>query len=401
MWVWLPGATGPVTAGLVWLDGSQVWFRYGRSYLERADAIPLFPPELPLSEGPIAPLDGLSIAGCINDAGPDAWGQRVILHRRLGARSRETDTTALNPITYLLESGSDRIGGLDFQEHPDEYVPRNEPASRDQLIEGAKLVEQGAELPEALADAFQHGSSIGGARPKVLVRDGDRTLIAKLQSSRDPFAIVKAEGAAMELAHRVGLDVARVEVTRAMDIDVLLVERFDRTNAGERRLMVSALTMLQLDEMAARYATYVDLADQIRASFREPSVTLRELFSRIAFNIHVGNTDDHARNHAALWDGTSLTLTPAYDIQPCTRTGRIAEQAMAYDRDGTRWSRTEPLIAAAEHYLLDAREARAIVDHQRSVIEDEWDQAAEVAQLTRTERSFLWRRQILNPFIDE
>ena len=401
VWAWLPGATDPVTAGIVWLQGSTVWFRYGSSYLARDDAIPLYAPELPLVPDPIAPLDGLSIAGCINDAGPDAWGQRVILHRRLGAGVGSADTTDLNPITYLLESGTDRIGGLDFQERPDQYVPRHEPASLDQLIEGAKAVERGVELPEAIGCAFQHASSIGGARPKVLLRDGERTLIAKLQSSGDQFPVVKAEGVAMELARRVGLNVASVDVTRVAGLDVLLVERFDRPTPNERRIVISALTMLQLDELAGRYATYVELADLIRAAFSVPRATLRELFARIAFNIHVGNTDDHARNHAAFWDGTELTLTPAYDIQPCNRTGRTAEQAMAYDRVGNRWSRTSLLVSAAEHYLLDPQEAQHIVDSQRAVIEGEWDEAADVARLTPVERAFLWRRQILNPYIDE
>ncbi|MEO7786435.1 MAG: HipA domain-containing protein, partial [Sphingomicrobium sp.] len=74
--------------------------------------------------------------------------------------------------------------------------------------------------------------------------------------------------------------------------------------------------MLGLDEMQARYASYADLAEIIRFRFTEPTATLRELFARMTLNILVGNVDDHARNHAAFWDGTQLTLTPAYDICP-------------------------------------------------------------------------------------
>lgn len=401
VWVWLPGATEPVVASRVWMQGTAAWFRYGSSYLDRPDAIPLYTPELPLGREPIAPLDGLSIAGCLNDAGPDAWGQRVILHRRIGRGSDKADTADLNPITYFLESGTDRIGGLDFQASPTEHVPRQEPATLEELVDGARRVEAGVPLPEPIADAFQHGSSIGGARPKVLLDQGGRKLIAKLQSSRDPFAIVKAEGVAMELARRCGLNVPAVQMTEVMDLDVLLVERFDRPAPDQRRLMVSALTMLQLDEIAARYATYVDLADVIRASFTEPEATLRELFARISFNILIGNTDDHARNHSAFWDGERLALTPTYDIQPQNRTGQTAEQAMAYDRNGSRWSRVAPLVAAAHEYLLAPGEAKEIVDRQRATIEDEWDEAAYAMRLTAVDRSYLWRRQILNPFIDE
>src|SRR3546814_10321073 len=86
--------------------------------------------------------------------------------------------------------------------------------------------------------------------------------------------------------------------------------------------------MLGLDEMMARYASYQDLAEIVRHRFTDPSATLRELFARIVFNILCGNTDDHARNHAAFWDGATLTLTPAYDICPPGRTGQEATQAM-------------------------------------------------------------------------
>ncbi len=92
--------------------------------------------------------------------------------------------------------------------------------------------------------------------------------------------------------------------------------------------MVSALTLFGLDEMMARYASYETLAEIIRHRFVEPKDTLRELFSRLVFNILCGNNDDHARNHAAFWKGDSLTLTPAYDICPQARTGNEASQAM-------------------------------------------------------------------------
>lgn len=84
---------------------------------------------------------------------------------------------------------------------------------------------------------------------------------------------------------------------------------------------MSALTILGLDEMIGRYASYHELAVKVRERFSEPAATLRELFSGIMFNILVGNTDDHARNHAAYYDPDTelLTLTPAYDICPVAR----------------------------------------------------------------------------------
>ena len=203
----------------------------------------------------------------------------------------------------------------------------------------------------------------------------------------------------MELARRVGLNVAATEVVESLGHDVLLIERFDRTGVtNERRMMVSALTILELDEMMARYATYPALADVIRERFTKPKETLHELFSRIVFNILVGNTDDHARNHAAFWDGSSLSLTPAYDICPQTRSGGEAVQAMAIARDGFRFSQVIGCVNAASTYLLTTAEARAIIDHQLAVIAAQWSDAADVARLSEAERSYLWQRQILNPF---
>ena len=400
VWVWLPGASDPVVAGRLEVSGGVVSFNYGRSYLARADAVALYEPELPLRAGRIDPPAGMSIASCLRDAGPDAWGQRVILARRSGGHlDAHADTGSLGQLTYLLESGSDRVGALDFQASATEYTPRLETAALADMQDAAAALERGETLPEPVADALLRGTSIGGARPKVLLRDGTRSLIAKLSSATDTYPVVKAEAVGMELARRVGLDAAGTSVLRSAGRDVLLVDRFDRDPAGRRRMLVSALTLFGLDEMSARYGTYPDLADIIRARFTDPAVTLRELFARIVFNVCIGNIDDHARNHAAFWDGRQLTLTPAYDLCPQPRSGEQAAQAMAIGRDGARASQLRVCLDAAADYQLDAAQARDIIDGQLHVIQDEWADAADAAQLTALERQQLWHRQILNPFI--
>ncbi len=399
VWAWLPGAAHPVTAGRLDTRGDIVYFTYGRSYLDRPDAIPLYAPELPLRRGPISPLAGLTAAGCIRDAGPDAWGQRVILAEHAGRLTADSDTGDLSLLTYLLESGSDRIGALDFQASPTTYQARATDATLEELVTAAELLEAGQQLPPALAAALLHGTSIGGARPKALLNDGSRRLIAKLSSLTDHYPVVKAEAVAMGLARRVGLDVPETELIEVLGRDVLLIDRFDRPDGGRhRRMVVSALTILNLDVMMGRYATYYDLADAIRHRFTEPRRALRELFSRIVFNICVSNTDDHARNHAAFWDGENLTLTPAYDICPQPRSGGEATQAMAIRRDGYRYSQLAGCLTAASDYLLSKTEAEEIINHQIRTIRSEWHEAAEAARLTAAERSQLWGRQILNPY---
>jgi serine/threonine-protein kinase HipA len=395
VWVWLPGAVDPVVAGRLDVEGQVLVFTYGRSYLEREDRIPLYLPELPLGRGSIPPRVG-EVAGCIADAGPDAWGQRVILNRLTSTST--ADTTALTPLTYLFESGSDRTGALDFQASAKEYVPRSlDRATLEELAESAERVELGVPLSPALDQALLHGSSVGGARPKALLRDGGRQLIAKFSSTTDTYPVVKGEFVAMELARRAGIETASVELTKALGRDALLVERFDRPGEG-RRAMVSALTILDLDELGARYASYAALADQIRARFTDPRATLRELFSRITFNVLSGNNDDHARNHSAFWDGSELTLTPAYDICPAPRAGGETAQAMAIGADGYRFSQVAGCVARASTYLLSEADAREIVDHQTEVIEANWTDVCDRADLTEVDRNAFWHRQFLNPY---
>ncbi len=406
VWIWLPGATEPVVAGRLFRDeGDDAYsFTYGRSYLARPDAIPIYLPELPLRTGNQDPPQGLAMPGAIRDGGPDAWGRRVIVNRRLGTKRTAIDIDALDELTYLLESGSDRIGALDFQRSATAYEPRDaQAAALDDLLNAADLVQRGASLPPALDRALFHGSSIGGARPKALVDQAGRKLIAKFPAPSDLFNLVKAEYVAMRLAEMAGLTVAPVRLVQTAGRDVLLIERFDRARiAGgwTRRAMVSALTLFGLDEMMARYASYEDLCGLIRDRFTEPRATLRELFGRLVMNILTGNTDDHARNHAAFWDGQALSLTPAYDICPQGRSGNEASQAMLITGND-RSSRLATCLRAAPSFFLDEAQATAIIEAQVTTIRDAWPHLCEEAALSPLDQAAMWGRQILNPFAFE
>jgi serine/threonine-protein kinase HipA len=405
VWIWLPNETQPVVAGLVTREGESLLFNYGKSYLERIRdeprAISIYEPELPLKKGFIPLLPGLGMPGCLRDSSPDAWGRRVILNRKLGRKGADTDTAALDELTYLLESGSDRIGALDYQRSPSIYEPRSAiNVTVEELMHSVERVEKGIPLTPELDQALFHGSSIGGARPKALIEAEGEKYIAKFSASSDLYSVVKAEYIAMRLAALVGLNVAPVSLLKAAKKDVLLIKRFDRerTKRGwTRRLMVSALTLFELDDMMARYASYETLAEIIRTRFQQPKETLKELFSRLCFNILCGNTDDHARNHAAFWDGSTLTLTPAYDICPQGRAGNEASQAMLIVGN-TRLSKRSCCIEAAHAFLLTASEAENIFDQQCSVIENHWQQVCDEAEVSEVDRRLLWHRQFLNPF---
>jgi serine/threonine-protein kinase HipA len=405
VWIWLPGETEPVVAGRLEADNGNILFNYGKSYLDRAGSsnplMAIYEPELPLKAGVLPLPEGLSMPGCIRDAAPDAWGRRVIINKQFGRKVPGTDTAELGELIYLLESGSDRIGALDFQRSPAEYVPRRaDNASMEELIESAERVEKGVPLTPELDQALFHASSIGGARPKALVQDQGKKYVAKFSSGTDLYSVVKAEFIAMRLAALAGLNVAPVKLKKAAGKDVLLIERFDRIPKGDRwtrKAMVSALTLFGLDDMMARYASYETLSEIIRHRFTRPGHTLKELFSRLVFNILCGNTDDHARNHAAFWDGKTLTLTPAYDICPQGRTGNIASQAMLISGDNNL-SQLKTCIQTAHNFLVSEQAARETFGTMMDAIAQNWDAVCEEAELGQVDKTLLWRRQFLNPF---
>lgn len=269
VWLWLPGSAEPAVAGMVQRSRTRYRFTYAPSYLARHDAISLYQPELPLRPGWIEPLGGLTIAGTLRDAGPDAWGQRVIIQGLFG-NPDAVDPGDVDQVTYFLSSASNRIGALDFQESAVTYVERGGSATLDELHGAARNLADGHDLTPEMATALVHGTSVGGARPKVTITDGDMAYIAKLSRSTDPYPVVKAEAVGLELARRVGIDAPASNIISSLGHDILLVERFDRPGAGRRQMMVSGLTMLGLDEMNGRYATYPDLLDVLRRHGSRP-----------------------------------------------------------------------------------------------------------------------------------
>ena len=149
--------------------------------------------------------------------------------------------------------------------------------------------------------------------------------------------------------------------------------------------------------MMARYASYEELCEIIRHKFSNPKDNLTELFKRLVFNILCGNTDDHARNHAAFWDGVSLSLTPAYDICPQSRAGNEASQGMIISKEN-RKSQLASCLQAIEHFQLSKKKAKEIIQNTIHVIQKNWKPVCEIAKISKVDQNLLWGRQFLNPY---
>lgn len=412
VWIWLPDETEPVVAGKMRqgelepprTDGFRVledpWlFWYGKSYLGNSKTISLYEPDLPLCEGIFLPPEGHILPGCIRDGSPDAWGRRAIC-RQLEQQPAKTYGEDPGESLFLLESASDRIGALDFQESVLEYVPRDlDAVSLDDMADVTRRVEENKEITPELHHALRHCTPVGGARPKAVAQHEGRKIIVKFSPSLDRYETIPTEYVAMRLAAVCGLSVAPVDMTRIHGRHALLVERFDRLKAAEgwyRKAMVSALTIQGLNETNADAASYEKLAEIIRHRFTEPKETLRELYGRLCFNIFCGNTDDHARNHAAFWDGQYLTITPAYDICPQPKFGNIPLQGMRII-GRRRQSLLSNCLSVASDFLLSEEQALRIMEDQITVIAENFKAVWEEAELGPPAENSMPTRQFLNP----
>ena len=323
VYVQLPGTLDTVPAALLKVeklgDGTFVGrFRYGDRYLERRDAIAFDPFRLPLGSTvqELTKLKG--VPGAVRDAGPDAWGRRVIEHKL------ERSAGDLEEIDYLLNGPQDGAGYLSFGLKLEPPAPKrgyNRTHQLADLVAAAEAIEDGKRVPAHILEQLEPGTSMGGARPKATLEDGNRLWIGKFPEKADRCNLQRVEFATLELARRCGIAVCNARLESVGGRDVLLVERFDRerTEGGYLRYgVVSGLTLLDADDsyLDRERWSYPLLADELRRWSEKSDEDRVELFRRLVFNAAVTNNDDHPRNHAVRRTARGWRLAPAYDLVP-------------------------------------------------------------------------------------
>ena len=274
------------------------------------------------------------IFGCFSDALPDRWG-RTLLNRReqILATEEKRPVRRLSSFDYLLGiDDSSRMGGFRFKKTPDgDFINSSNTlripplTSIRELIHASREIEkseEGNKLPDKkwLTQLVQPGSSLGGARPKASVVDTDKVLyVAKFPSRKDDYNAGLWEHFCHLLAKKAGINAASTRVISTSDkYHTLLSRRFDRTDDGRRIHFASAMTLLGLSDgtNASTGNGYLDIVDFILQNCTEVNKNLQELYRRVAFNICIGNSDDHFRNHGFLLTAKGWTLSPAYDMNP-------------------------------------------------------------------------------------
>lgn len=196
---------------------------------------------------------------------------------------------------------------------PDLTVPKLIELPR--LLRAADVVARvGNDDMAAIKELLDAGSgSLGGARPKASVRDGDRLLIAKFPHHNDDWDVIAWEKTALDLAERAGIDVPPNDLVDLDGRSVLLLERFDR-DAGQSVGYMSAMTLIEGTDGVTR--DYIEIAETLPEHGSRTSDDLRQMWRRIAFSIAIHNTDDHLRNHGFLRDGPGWRLSPVFDVNP-------------------------------------------------------------------------------------
>lgn len=319
------------------------------------------------------------IFGCFSDTLPDRWGQTLLLRReQLVAAEEKRSVRRLSSFDFLI--GIDdysRMGGFRFKEKQDgEYINcekslRIPPLTDIRALVAASMeIEKSEELnqlPEKkwLLQLVHPGTSLGGARPKAgVMNDEGRICVAKFPSRNDDYDVGLWEHLSHLLAKEAGVEAAETSVIETgKKYHALLSKRFDRTVEGRRKHFASAMTLLGLtDGCDAKSGNgYLDIVDFILQNCCDVEQNLRQLYRRVAFNIAIGNSDDHFRNHGFLLTPRGWTLSPAYDMNPT-----LNEYQALLINSTTNHADLQVLLDSSEEYMIGKNEAVYIIEEVKA-----------------------------------
>ena len=394
---WLAAPTLVGELGYESLRGSDSYaFKFDNDWLRRYGSL-FLSADINNYPGQQYTQPGRGIFGCFSDALPDRWG-RLLLNRReqILATEERRSIRRLSSFDYLI--GIDdfsRMGGFRFKTalegefiNCDSHLRIPPLTDLRSLIAASMEIEKSEEqnrLPEMkwIQQLVHPGSSLGGARPKAGVRDTDGFLyVAKFPSRNDDYDVSLWEHLSHLLAKKAGVNAAETSVISTGDkYHALLSKRFDRTSNGRRIHFASAMTLLGLtDGSDAQTGNgYLDIVDFILQNCCDVENNLRQLYRRVAFNIAIGNTDDHFRNHGFLLTPRGWTLSPAYDMNPTTN-----EYQSLLITSSTNKSDLSLLLDASEEYMIGKEEAAKIIQEVTDAVKG-WRRIAAMLGIAKRE----------------
>lgn len=351
---------------------------------------------------------GNDIFGCFSDALPDRWG-RTLLKRREQIQASEEKRAVRNLSSFDYLMGIDdfsRMGGFRLKRELDGDFINVSPSLKippltelRQLVLASQEVEKSEEndvLPEKkwIAQLIQPGTSLGGARPKAGVLDDRGNLcIAKFPSRKDDYDTGLWEHFSHLLARKAGIYAAQTKVLGGLGkYHTLLSKRFDRTDEGKRIHFASSMSLIGLrdgDNAQGGYG-YLNIVDFILQSCCDVEKNLQELYRRVAFNICIGNSDDHFRNHGFLLTPRGWTLSPAYDINPT-----LNEYQSLLINESSNKADIRTLQESCESYMIKKEVAENIIRQVQAAVAG-WENLAILLQIPAREVTMFKDRFKLN-----
>lgn len=314
LYVWAPISDRPqIAAHLDWTpDGSM--FTYTPEWIHTAGAYSLDPLNFPLCEEPFDIRENEGIPGVIADAGPDAFGRRVL--------SLTSPGSSGSSLKRILATSGRGVGAIRLTESHETCVPVVSSIEDDPLEvieEGCRAISMGEERSDSLhALIRERCSGIGGARPKALVRFDGREVLVKFEHlGWDYWNMPVLEAACLNTARQAGIDAVKGAVISINNRSVLVVERFDRRDGKPIHYLSARSALNAFGDAESETlppngrATYAAIVSAARRMGIEDAG--EAMFRRMVFNYAIGNTDDHLRNHGFLFDG-AWRLAPAFDL---------------------------------------------------------------------------------------
>jgi serine/threonine-protein kinase HipA len=390
--VWLDGDLGPpCRVGTLAHDRGQIRFHYERAWLRDARAFAL-DPDLSLDDAPFFPKPDLGNFGIFLDSSPDRWGQTLMKRREaLQAKDEKRAPRTLYAWDFLIGvqdftrqgalrfrfAGTDAFLGDEKMAAPPVTTLR-ELESVAYELSGRRIDDLDA-LRRWLAVLVAPGASLGGARPKANFTEADGSLwIGKFPARDDERDVGAWEYLVHGLAVKAGVQVPSAKAIRLNSpFHTFCVQRFDRAQ-GKRRFYASAMTLLRKEHSEG--TSYLELAQFLRGQGdgAHTGADLEQLFRRVAFNVAIGNRDDHLRNHGFVLGAAGWRLAPAFDVNPNIDK---AEHVLNIDDADNRPS-LETVMSTAAFYGITPERGKQIVEEVATAI-DGWEDAARQAGISR------------------
>ncbi len=388
------GLGGPLELGVLHAHagaGKEVFeFAYAETTLSHPQILDLhIDPRIATYAGRQFPTEGTANFGVFLDSSPDRWG-RLLMQRRLERAQRAglaPTNKRLTESDYLLGVHDlYRVGALRFRlDNTGPFLDAGgdtaaPPFVQLRALEQASLAleadEDDGQIDEWLRMLIAPGGSLGGARPKASVVDPEGALwIAKFPSVRDEHDVGAWELVVATLARGCGIAAGPARAQRfGSRFHTFLTRRFDRTSTGTRLHFASAMTLTGRSDGddASTGASYLELAEVLMRHGAQTDADLRELWTRIVFNMCVSNTDDHLRNHGfILVPNRGWRLSDAFDMNPVQHGDGLKLNVSEADNAKD----LQLALNVAGIFRLETGEAREIIQRVQSVVQ-QWPKLA-------------------------